>query len=194
MSTAGPLADRKRDDVSSTAAQEGHSKALGELYRNHYRSMLRILTARTGSRHAAEEILHEAYARMLELDRPETSSFLAAYVWKLAWNLLIDGKRRQATRARLDPVALHVTEEGAPSPEALLYEQQRFELLEKAIDQLRPKELEAFILRVQHGLSFKEVAERMNIGERMAQVHLASALKHCHEYLKSAEAPGRQPK
>jgi RNA polymerase sigma factor (sigma-70 family) len=194
MSTGEPLADRERDAIDSSGAREGHKKALGDLYRDHYRSMLRVLSARTGSRDTAQEILHEAYARMLELDRPETASFLANYVWKLAWNLVIDGQRRKATRARLDPVALHRTEEVSPSPETLLYEQQRFELLERAIDNLPRKELEAFILRVQHGLTFKEVAKRMSISERMAQLHIASALKYCHKYLNTIETTGRRVK
>lgn len=194
MSTGEPLADHNRDDLGSSAAREGHTKALGELYRDHHRSMLRILTARTGSRHAAEEILHEAYARMLELDRPEVASFLANYVWKLVWNLVTDRNRREVRRARLDPVALLETDKVAPSAEAVLCEQQRIELLDKAIDKLRPKEFEAFILRAQQGLSYKEIAARMRISERMAQLHVASALKYCYKYMNAAEATRRAPK
>ena len=193
-STGDPLARRQRADVSVSATREDHTKALGDLYRDHYRQMLRVLSARTGSRQAAEEILHEAYARMLELDRPDVSGFLANYVWKLVWNLLTDGKRREGRRARLDPVALFETEKVAPSPEATLCEQQRLEMLDRAMDKLRPKELEAFILRAQEGLSFKEIAARMGVSERMAQLHVASALKYCYKYMNASGATRRAPK
>jgi RNA polymerase sigma-70 factor (ECF subfamily) len=156
--------------------------------------MLRILSARTGSRHAAEEILHEAYARMLELDRPDVAGFLVNYIWKMIWNLLTDEKRREVRRARLDPVALFETERVAPSPEVVLCEQERLELLDKAIDKLPSKEWEAFMLRAQEGLSYKEVGARMGIGERMAQLHVASALKYCCKYMTAAEATRRVPK
>lgn len=194
MSPGDPLADRECAPCDSSLAREGHTKALADLYRDHHRSLLRILTARTGSRDTAKEVLQEAYAKMLELDRPETVSFLKGYLWKLARNLATNRGSREATRARLDPVALLGREEFAPSPEAILCEQQRLELLERAIDKLSPKVLEAFILRVQHGLTFKQVGKRMNIGERMAQLHIAAALRHFHKYLTASETTRQMPR
>jgi RNA polymerase sigma factor (sigma-70 family) len=197
MSTADSMADPERaelDDRNSPAEREGHTKALADLARDHHRALLRFLTARTGSQEEAREVAQEAYAKMLALDHPETVGFLAGYMWKIAGNLATERKRQRATRARLDQVALFETEKFAPSPEALLYANQRLELLEKAIGELPPKCLEAFILRVLDERSFREVAERMNIGERMAMMYVARALEYCQNYLDAAEASRRKPK
>jgi RNA polymerase sigma factor (sigma-70 family) len=192
--TGDSLASREPVGLDSSAGREDHTKALAELAREHDRALLRFLTARTGSREAAREVLQEAYAKMLALDRPETVGFLAGYMWKLARNLATNRRNQEATRARLDAFALFGTQDFAPSPETLVCEQQRLELLERAIDELTGNCLEAFVLRVQHGLTFKEVAERMNIGERMAQLHVARALRHCQDYLDAAEATRRMAK
>jgi RNA polymerase sigma factor (sigma-70 family) len=197
MSTGDSMADPERselDDRNPPAGREGHTRALADLARDHHRALLRFLAARTGSQDEAREVAQEAYAKMLALDRPETVGFLAGYMWKIAGNLATERKRQRATRARLDHVALFETEKFAPSPEALVYAQQRFELLEKAVDDLPPKCLEAFILRVLDERSFREVAERMSISERMAMMHVARALEYFQKCLDAAEATRRMPK
>ncbi len=193
MSTGDPLADRERSEVDS-ATREGHSKALADLYRQHRDQWLRVLSARTGSREAAKEVLHEAYAKMLELDRPETASFLKAYIWKIAENLASNRRKQEATRARLNPVATLGPERFAPSAEELVNEEQLLRLLEEAIDKLPKDWFESFVLRVQHGLPFKEVGKRMGITERTAQLHVARALEYCQSQLDTARAAWRKPK
>jgi len=173
---------------------DGHAKQLADLARDHHRALLRFLTARTGSQDEAREVAQEAYAKMLALDKPETIGFLVGYMWKTAGRLAAERKRTRATRARLDTVALYNAENQAPSAESLVYTQQRLALLEKAVDELPPKCLEAFILRVIEERSFKEVAKQMNISERWAMEYVARALEHCQGYLDAAEATGRVPK
>jgi RNA polymerase sigma factor (sigma-70 family) len=182
------------DDCEPPLERDGHTKALAELARDHHRALLRFLTARTGSQDEALEVAQEAYAKMLALDHPETVGFLAGYMWKIAGNLANERKRQRANRARLDLVALFEPEKHAQSAEALVYTQQRLELLEKAINELPPKCLEAFVLRVIEEQSFKEVAQRMDIGERMAMIYVARALEYCQSCLDAAEATRRMPK
>jgi RNA polymerase sigma factor (sigma-70 family) len=174
--------------------REGHRKALATLFRDQNRKLLLSLMARTGSKDEAWEVLQEAYATMLALDKPEAVGFLESYLWRTAHNLVIDRQRQRATYARLDPIALFEPEELAPSPESRLYSDQLLELLEQAIDGLTPKVLEAFILRVIHQLSFKEVAKQMDIGESAAKMHVARAMQYCQDYLDVVEATRRVPK
>jgi RNA polymerase sigma factor (sigma-70 family) len=187
MSAVDSPVERARAGFNSSSGREEHAKALADLARDHDRNLLRFLTVRTGSADAAKEVLQEAYAKLLELDRPETVSFLKGYLWKLAKNLAINRSKQRANRVRLDRVALFGMQDSAPSPEALLCEQQRLELMERAIDKLPPKCLGAFVLKVQHGLTYKEVAERLNIAPRTAQLHVAQALKYCQAYLDAAD-------
>jgi RNA polymerase sigma factor (sigma-70 family) len=172
---------------------DGHSE-LAELARQHHRSLLRFLTARTGSQDEAREVAQEAYAKMLALDRPQTIGFLAGYLWKLARNIAIDRERQRNTRARLDQDVLSRTDRHAPSAETVVDVRQRLELLEKALDQLPPRCLEAFILRKFEELSFRDVAQRMNCSERMAMMYVARALEYCQHSIDSAEAARRMPK
>ncbi len=181
------LADSDQAEFAPAEIQSSQRKALGDLYRTHRESLLRALTRRCRTRDEAEEILHEALAKLFALDRPGTCSFLSSLLYRTAVNLVMDRRKQEVTRARLNPIALTDPENFAPSPEETLREQQFAELFAKALDQLQadaPKWAEAFLLRTQHELMWDEIGRRMGVGTRMAQVYVARAVEYCHDYLR----------
>jgi RNA polymerase sigma factor (sigma-70 family) len=171
-----------------------HSNALAEVARNHHNALLRYLQARTGSREEAREVAQEAYAKMLALDRPGTISFLEGYLWKIAGNLAINRRLQRNVRKRLDAIALFEVERFERSPEVLVDAGQRMALLERALGELTPRCLEAFVLRILDGLKFDEVAAEMRISARMAKMYVARALEHCQQSLNAAEGTPRKPR
>lgn len=172
-------------DVS--APKPERFEALAEISRNHYAALVRFLSVRTGSVADAEEIVQEAFAKMLALDRPGTISFLASYVWRVAVNLAIDRKRQRVLHERYTRAPPHM-ETRECSAESTVEARQRVVIVEQAIQKLPPRCLEAFILHVMNGLTFDEVGREMGISERMAQKHLARALEYLQSCLDLADA------
>jgi RNA polymerase sigma-70 factor (ECF subfamily) len=168
------------------APKPEQSEALAEISRNHYAALVRFLSVRTGSVEDAEEIVQEAFAKMLALDRPGTISFLASYVWRVAVNLAIDRRRQRALRERYTRSQLPV-ETREFSAESTVEARERLAIVERAIGNLPARCLEAFILHVLNGLTFDEVGREMGISGRMAQKHLARALEYLQSCLDSAD-------
>lgn len=175
------------DFAGAPAPEAERSEALAEISRNHHAALVRFLAVRTGSVEDAKEIVQEAFAKMLALDRPGTISFLASYVWRVAVNLAIDRKRQRALQERYTR-ALPQAETLEASAESTVAARQRLAIVEQAIRELPPRCLEAFILHVMNGLTFDEVGRQMRISGRMAQKHLARALEHLQSCLDSADA------
>ncbi len=165
------------------------SEALAEISRNHYAALVRFLSVRTGSVEDAQEIVQEAFAKMLALDRPGTISFLASYVWRVAVNLAIDRRRQQTLHERYTRAMPHV-ERQEHSAESTVEARERLAIVERAIGNLPARCLEAFILHVLNGLTFDEVGREMRISGRMAQKHLARALEYLQSCLDSADGTG----
>ncbi|HEY6925817.1 MAG TPA: RNA polymerase sigma factor [Steroidobacteraceae bacterium] len=183
------LVDSGQAELAPVDTQASQRKALTELYRTHRDSLLRALTRRCRTRDEAEEVLHEALAKLFALDRPGTCSFLSSLLYRTAVNLVMDRRKQEVTRARLNSIALTGPESFAPSPEETLRDHQFAELFAKALDQLQadaPKWAEAFLLRTQHELMWEEVGHRMGVGTRMAQLYVARAVEYCHDYLEGS--------
>jgi len=164
------------------------SVALAEIARNHHSALVRFLALRTGSAEDAKEIVQEAYAKALALDRPDIVSFQVGYLWRIAANLAIDRKRQRLARARLASVALQPTDRCSPSAESVVESRERLAIVQKAIAELPPRCRQAFMLRIVEGYRFAQVGREMGISERMAKVHVARAMEYLQDCLDSAGA------
>jgi RNA polymerase sigma factor (sigma-70 family) len=170
-----------------------HGQALAEVSRNHHAALVRFLTVRTGSVEDAKEIVQEAYAKMLALEQPGTISLLAGYLWRIAVNLAIDRKRHRAVHERFRSSAEPVLEQQALSAESIVEARERLAIVERAIEELPPRCLEAFVLHVLQGKTFDAVGREMVISGRMAKKHVARALEYLQTCLDAANDTGRQP-
>jgi RNA polymerase sigma factor (sigma-70 family) len=75
------------------------SKTLDRLFRNHHRALTNRATRLIGSQEA-EDIVQEAYIKMLEKGDWERVANARSYLSKTASNIAIDWLRRRKTRGR----------------------------------------------------------------------------------------------
>ena len=181
------LAGLSGDTQDAQAPNPDRSEALAEISRNHHAALVRFLTLRTGSVEDAKELVQEAYAKMLALDRPGTISFLAGYLWRIAVNLAVDRGRQRALHERYTRAALPRTETREVSAEATVEARERLAIVEQAITNLPRRCFEAFVLHVLQGLTFDEVGREMDISGRMAKKHVARALEYLQACLDEAD-------
>ncbi len=181
--------ERASVGVDVSVAHEDRAQALADIARNHHAALVRFLMARTGSKEEAREVAQEAYAKLLALDTQGPISFLAGYLWRVAANLAIDGKRRRAVRERFAGCEGQDGEGLEPSAERVVEARQRLAIVERAIEELPSRCLKAFQLRVLNGLRFEEVGREMRISDRMAKTYVARALQFLQSRLDAADAP-----
>ena len=169
------------------APVEDRSAALAEVARQHHAPLVRFLTQRTGSIEVAKEIAQDAYVKVLAVERQGSIASLASYLWRCALNLMTDHGRRRGVRERFVQAVRAEAEQLAPSAETVVDARQRLDIIEQALEQLPPRCLEAFILRVVQGLPFDEVGQSMGISGRMAKIYVARALAYLHESLEDED-------
>lgn len=188
---AGPVLPIVTDGVSDASpSRAAHSAALAEISRTSHAALVRFLTVRTGSVEDAKEIVQEAYAKMLALERPGTITVVAGYLWRVAVNLAIDRKRHHVLHERFRRAAIPRAETQDFSAESVVEARERLAIVERGIGELPPRCLEAFVLHVLKGLTFDEVGREMGISDRMAKKHVARALEHLQTCLDSANETG----
>ncbi|MGH2447494.1 MAG: RNA polymerase sigma factor [Chloroflexota bacterium] len=189
LESAPEAPDPSASVVDPATRKPDRSQELAEICRKHHSALVRFLSIRTRSAEDAKEIVQEAYAKVLALDRPDTVSLQVGYLWRVAANLAIDRKRQRATRARIASLALQPTDRSSPSTECVVEFRERLAIVRKAIAQLPPRCRQAFLLRILEGQRFSRVGREMGITERMAKLHVARAMEYLQACLDSAEAP-----
>ena len=82
---------------------------------NYYRELVGFLSARLGNAQAAEDVVHDAYVRVLERSSDEPIAQPRAFLYRTALNLVIDGHRRSSLR-QVEPLEVLDSEERFYSP------------------------------------------------------------------------------
>ena len=125
-----------------------------------------------------EDLLQDVYIRVFEAARNQIPDRPRAFVFTTARNLLIDRVRREQVipiEAVSDLDALNV-EVDAPSPERSAIARDELRRLQAALDHLPPRCRQAVVLRQVEGLSRKDIAGRMGIGEETVKEYLAEGV------------------
>lgn len=147
---------------------------------NYYRELVCFLNARLGNRQVAEDVVHDAYLRVLERASETPIEQPRAFLYRTALNLLIDDHRRNVIRQTESlEVIDHEQQLFTPSPQASMDHGQRLEMMQRALAELPRLCRECFMLRKIDGLSHPEIAQRLGISRSVVEKHIVNAMKHC---------------
>ena len=160
-----------------------HSKALANAARRQHGPLLRFLARRAGSLSEAEDILQEAYVRILSVERHDAIQSLDRYLWRSAMNVAADRGRNRQTRRRLVETYLADKERFMPSAEIAAEAQEELALVCRTVQQLPPRCYDAFLLRIVRGMPFEDVGREMKISSRMAKIYVSRTLRSLREKL-----------
>jgi RNA polymerase sigma factor (sigma-70 family) len=165
------------------APAKDQAERVAELFESHNRSLMRFLTCRLRSAHEAKEVAQEAYVRILQLDALSGVSYLRAFLFKTAANLATDRLKSASRRGRIDQLEFFDIPQSEPSAESTVSAEQQLTAVMEAVRELPPKCRYAFLMNRCHGYELSEVAQLMNLSERMVRIYVERALAFCRERL-----------
>lgn len=151
----------------------------------YYAEVLSFISRSVGCRDKAENIVQEAYTRLLSNrtnKQSQDDNHQRALFFTTAKNIVIDHYRRSKKFA--EPVEIELIAPTDFEPEAKLASQQQLNLLYTCIDQLPLKTKQTFVLYKFKNLSYQQVADQMGISVSMVEKHLAIAMLACRDTLK----------
>jgi RNA polymerase sigma factor (sigma-70 family) len=180
------------DRAGPVSPAESHEALMARLYSEHNQALIRFLMTRVDSEQEAQDVAHEAYVRMLQLDTRGAVSYLSAYLFKTAANIAIDRIRRMHTGERVhQSVSRALSEAAFPAPENQVASRQELELIARYLEELPPKCRQAFYLHRIHDMSLDDIARELRVTKRMVHHYLLRAMVHCRSRLDAtAQEPG----
>ena len=156
-----------------TAAQQGDRGAFGELVRRHRAGVINVVCRMCGDAHVAEDAAQEAFIRAWQhLPSYRPRSPFRNWVYRIATNAAVDVLRREKETVDIDTLPLVASNEG---PEAAMEGHERNERVQQAVLALPPASRAVLVLREYEGLSYREIAETLDIpiGTVMSRLNYA---------------------
>lgn len=144
---------------------------LEALYRQHALAVFRFALGLCRDRTEAEDIVSEAFARVVTQAHRIQAATARAYLLTVARNVFLDQKRRSTRHARL----LRDMEHQPPETAAGFDEQARLAGALEALGTLPEGERAALLLRLDHALPYDQIAAALGISVPAAKVRVHRA-------------------
>lgn len=159
------------------------------LYREHRQGLFTYALSIVGCPQAAEDAIHNAFARLHRGSKFEAESEQAKmvpYVFRCVRNCAIDLQRKRKQEKRLGESLFENVQQldSSPSPSDSLLTQERADILRAAIDELSEPEREVVVLKVFAGLTFEQAGEMANTSPKTMATRYRRALVKLENQLK----------
>ena len=160
----------------------GDSRAASSLVSRHADALARFAVS-SGEREEVEELVQDTFVRAFgSLDAFRGESSLRTWLFTIERRLMLD--RRRAEKREKAMVSIEPSD-AATEYDALdgLLAEEVEDRVRKAVTSLSPTQHEVFLLRVEQGLSYKEIAGVVGTTEGAARVHYHNAMRAVKEFL-----------
>jgi RNA polymerase sigma-70 factor (ECF subfamily) len=184
------LANRiKRIGEFLLAEAESAQELVTGLVASHGMQLRRFVFARARNVADVPDIVQEVYLRMLRISNADSIRSPEAYLFTVAQHVVQQHTMRQSATPPTVQLAQLLNEPATTNdadPGLALEAQQCLEGMQVALEELSPKARATFMLHRRDGLSFDEIAARLETSRPMVKKYLMKALLHLRLRLEQA--------
>ena len=145
-------------------------RQIGQLFKKHYSAMLRLAVVLLHDEEEGRDVVHDVFAMLLDGDIRFDADKARAFLLSCVRNSCLNVMRGRSTREQAMKSYL-------PEDEATEGLEEQIATLHDSIKDLTPPVCrEIVLLHYRDGLTFKEIAERLDVSETTIYKHLRQAM------------------
>lgn len=174
--------------MGATTHAERNS-AIENLYIEHHGWLVGWLKRRLSLGFEAADLAQDTFVRLLRRDSASKFDFSEprALLSTIARGLAVDHIRAENVRRAYAEAVCDIPEALMPSPEQRLLLLQTLTRIDAMLNELKPNVRTAFLLSRLDGLSYPDIAERLDVSLSSIEKYMAVALRHCWQMQRQLE-------
>jgi len=181
----------KMDKTVIEGLKNGDMASFDIIYRTYSKRLFGFVLQIIKNDSDAEEIVQEVFIKIWESRHQiDNFSLFDSYLFTIAYNKTISHIRKRLSEKKyIDHIKSLQN-----VPETTTYDDSEFRILSEQVNffvgQLPSRQKEVFILHRREGLTYREIAKKMNISENTVENHMARALKFLRQKLNRENIAG----
>jgi RNA polymerase sigma factor (sigma-70 family) len=189
--SSADMTTTKRSRAHAPAAKAAQQTAVTAAFLESAAFLKKFLARFLPVQQDIEDVAQEAYLRAYVAEQRQSIEQPKAFLFRVARNLALTRLSKKSRRITdyIEEAGEIVVAGVGPASDAELEAQQCFGLYCEAVAALPEKCRQVFLLRKVHGLSHKEIAERLGLSISSVEKYLREGILTCQAHLKDHEAP-----
>lgn len=176
---AAPRPQVRALDPTEPVSDPTQSVELDQLYRDEAPRLGRYFRRHARGFEDVPDLVQEAFARLVAVKATQTCRRPAAYLQRIARNLLVDRSRRSQARLARFHVSIDDCNLGVlPEQGQVIEADDAMRVYAQALAALPDRTRSVFVLHRVDGLGYKTIGEQLGISVPTVQYHFARALMH----------------
>ena len=144
------------------------------IYNTHFDDLRRYLIYRSGDQDLSGDIAQNVFMKVWTKKIELASGNIKSLIFKMATDEFISHiRRKKVERAYSDSIDLRLVQESDSGDDELKDKKEQFK---KALNQLPEKQRTALLMNKMQGLTYKEIAESLNLSEKAIEKRISQAL------------------
>ncbi|WNO08036.1 RNA polymerase sigma factor [Teredinibacter sp. KSP-S5-2] len=155
---------------------------LKQLYQEHSDGLTSFLTRKYDNQELAEDAMQTTFTRLSSnQSRLKNVQNIPGYLYRMAENLVVDHFRHKSVEDKYYELKtdIYKNELEFGSPEITVEAQRQLIKVQTAIESMPKKVRKAFLLHRMHGLSYSQIAEKMQVSVSSVEKYMLQALRTC---------------
>ncbi|MBY0424675.1 MAG: RNA polymerase sigma-70 factor [Cytophagales bacterium] len=168
----------------ATYLKTASPKDFESFFRLYYKPLCLTIARITNDKAAAEDLVQESFIKLWSgRDHLEIKISLKSYLYRMAINAAFEHINRSQ---RFESLSEATPEPKHDAVNETIHSQDAQDLISKAIERLPPACKTVFVMHRYEDMSYKEIAETLQIAEKTVENQMGKALKLLREYLKDS--------
>ena len=147
--------------------------------------LLRYAARITGDLELARDVVQDTFLRLCGAERAEVDSHLAAWLYTVCRNRALDVRKKEGRMSPLDVAQAEARQDAVPGPDAVAERNETHALVLAVLDTLPENQQEAFRLKFENELTYREIGKTMDVSLGTVSNLIAGALTAIRERLRS---------
>ena len=166
------------------ALADGDFVAFGVLYEKYHRPLYHFALKLSKNPHEAEELVQSVFVTVWETRKtidPEKS--FSAYLFSITRNRFYDMLRRRITESCYADYILYRNDQTSDDLEKQIENEEINEIIQQLLQQVPERRREIFLLSRDENLTYKQIAEKLQISENTVDTQIRNVLNFLREEL-----------
>ena len=159
---------------SICAHSMSRNKSIAALFNTCYVSVKEYLRLKYGVGDDAEDIMQEAFQKILDIDDVDSIENPKAYLYRAASNLALNRIRRRSYQ--VEYIASLDNDDSSPCLQRQYLARADVQSVREVLAKLSDKDRETFLLSRVHGKSYRQISESLNITQSTVEKRMMKVL------------------